>query len=128
MLLTVFAHGVLSVVIVASGLAITVRLATVLVTVAQTLLNTARYCFALSLRAVLNVYVALVAPVMLLNDPPPLTLTCHCTVGVGLPEADAANEAELPAHAIRLVGLPVTTAGVLTATTWLHMLPQPFVL
>src|SRR5204862_1088832 len=101
MLLTVLAHRLTSAVIVAFGLAMTVRLAAVLVAVAHTLLNTARNCFPLSASTVVNVYVVLVAPTTLLNAPPPSVLTCHCTVGVGLPFAVAVNDTEKPAHTVR---------------------------
>ena len=36
---------------------------------------------------------ALVLPVMLVHVTPPSVLTCHCTLGDGLPVAVAVNEA-----------------------------------
>ena len=41
-------------------------------------------------------------------------LTCHCTVGPGLPLAAALNVASPPAHTVRFVGLLVTTGAVFT--------------
>jgi hypothetical protein len=41
-------------------------------------------------------YVVEVAPVMLVNEPPPLVETDHWTVGAGEPEADALKEAVAP--------------------------------
>ena len=40
-----------------------------------------------------NVRVVEVAPGMSLNVVPPSVLTCHCTVGAGVPVADALNDA-----------------------------------
>ena len=45
----------------------------------------------------MKLYVVLVAPAMSDQLDPPLVLTCHCTVGVGLPEAAAVNVAVWPA-------------------------------
>ena len=47
---------------------------------------------------------------MALNVVPPLVLTSHCTVGVGLPLAAAVKVAVPPALTVWLAGF-VTTAG-----------------
>ena len=44
-----------------------------------------------------SVSVVLVAPLMLVNVVPPLVLSCHCTVGDGVPLADAKNDTLAPA-------------------------------
>lgn len=45
----------------------------------------------------MKLYVAEVAPLTLLNVVPPSVLTCHCTVGVGVPLAAAAKLTLVPA-------------------------------
>jgi len=45
---------------------------------------------------------------------PPLIETCHCTDGVGLPDAAAVNEAGAPAVTLWLVGFVVTTGALWT--------------
>ena len=47
---------------------------------------------------------------MLVQVLPEFVLLCHCTAGVGLPEADAVKVAVLPALTIVSAG-GVTTAG-----------------
>jgi hypothetical protein len=81
--------------IVTSG-AVTVRVAAVVVTVPTELVNTAWYLFPFCEKAAVNVSVVEVALGTLLNAPP-LTLTCHCTVGAGLPLAAAVKVTLLPA-------------------------------
>ena len=56
----------------------------------------------------------LVAPGILLKFAPPSVLTCHWTVGVGLPFAEAVKETDPPAHTALLVGFVVTAGPVLT--------------
>ena len=41
---------------------------------------------------------------MFVNVVPPLVLTCHCTVGVGLPLAAAVNVTDCPATIVWLSG------------------------
>ena len=60
----------------------------------------------------LKVKVVLVAPAMSLKVEPPSVLTCHCTVGVGLPLAAAVKVAVWPAVTVWLAGW-VVTAGAL---------------
>ena len=57
----------------------------------------------------------MVAPGMFENVVPPSVLSCHCTVGVGLPLAPAVK-VTLDAATIWLVGLAVTTGAVLTVS------------
>jgi hypothetical protein len=45
---------------------------------------------------------------------PPLVLTCHCTVGVGVPEAAAVNIAGAPAATVTFAGLVVIAGAVFT--------------
>lgn len=52
-----------------------------------------------------------VAPDILLKVAPPSVLTCHCTVGVGVPLAAVLNEAVKPAHPDWTVGLVPTTGA-----------------
>ena len=59
------------------------------------LVKTARYCRPLSPAAEVNEYVGLVAPEI--SDQALPVLTCHFTVGVGLPLAAAVNVAVAPA-------------------------------
>ena len=59
------------------------------------LVKTARYRLPSSLACTTNVRVVLVAPEISVNGPF-ITLTCHCTVGVGLPLAAAVNVTLLP--------------------------------
>ena len=66
----------------------------------------------------------LVAPVMLAHVEPPLVLTCHCTVGVGLPIAMAVKVAETPALTDAVVGLVVMIGAPATVcVTALLVLP-----
>src|SRR5580704_16198924 len=44
----------------------------------------------------------------LLKVAPPSVLTCHCSVGVGLPVAEEVNEVLAPALMVALVGLTPT--------------------
>ena len=55
--------------------------------------------------------VGAVAPAILLKDAPPSVLSCHCTVGVGLPLAAAVNVAVWPAVTVWLVGWVVITGA-----------------
>src|SRR5439155_12502765 len=56
----------------------------------------------------LKVSVELVAPAISLNVTPPSVLTCHWTVGAGLPLA-AALKLTLPGHTVWLDGFNVTS-------------------
>jgi hypothetical protein len=83
--------------VVTAGAEVTVSVAAVVVAEPQLLVKTARYCFALSPDAVVKLYVADVAPVMLLKVEPPSPETCHCTVPL-LPAA--VNDAVVLLHAV----------------------------
>jgi len=61
----------------------------------------------------LMVNVVLVAPEMLLNVPPPFVLSCHCTVGAGVPLAAAVKlTLAAPYVTVWLLGLVVTEGGL----------------
>ena len=83
-----------------------------MVAVPTLLLKTAWYSSPFWAAAVLlRVRVVLVAPEMLLKVEPPLVLTCHCTVGVGLPLAAAVKVAVWPAVTVWLAGWVVTVGA-----------------
>src|SRR5207244_2286903 len=96
------------------GAVFTVKLAAEVAALLQPLLNTARYCWPLSPAAGLRVRVGLVAPARLLKLLPPSVLTCHCTVGAGVPLAAAVKVALLPAHTVWPVGWVVMPGAALT--------------
>ena len=56
------------------------------------------------------------APEILAYRPPPLVLTCHCTVGAGVPVAAAVKVTGWPAVTVWLIGLVVTTGAALTVS------------
>ena len=49
-------------------------------------------------------------------EAPLLLLTCHCTVGAGVPEAAAVKLTDVPALTVWLLGLVVTTGGAEVTT------------
>jgi len=75
--------------------ATTVKVAAVVAAVPTELVKTAWYLFPFCAKAALKVSVVEVAPGRLLKAPPP-TLTCHCTVGAGVPLAAAVKVAVPP--------------------------------
>ena len=79
------------------------------------LVKIARYCLALSPAAAVKLRVVEVAPEMSAQSTPPLVLTCHLTVGVGVPLAAAVNVAVLPLTTVWLEGLCVI-AGAIAGT------------
>ena len=79
-----------------AGAVPTRKVAALVVVVPAVLVNTARYWLPSSPAAAVNVYVVLVAPLMLAKLAPPLVDRCHCTVGAGTPEPDALNVTEVP--------------------------------
>src|SRR5262245_59182067 len=107
----------------AVGLATTVRVALLVVALPAPLVNTTRKKLPLWESVALKVRFVLVAPGMSLNVAPPLALTCHCTVGVGAPEADAVKVTELPSPTVWFAGWPVITGG---ATTVLFTVEELF--
>ena len=58
---------------------------------------------------------------MLANDAPPLVERCHCTVGVGTPDAEAVNVTDVPGCTVWSDGLVVTAGAWFTWTcrVWL---------
>ena len=70
----------------------------------------------------------LVAPLMLLQVEPPSMLTCHCTVGVGLPVAAAVKVAVCPALTVTLAGLVVTVGAYCTVSVAAAVVAEPTVL
>ena len=76
----------------------------------------------------LSVKVVLVAPLMLLQVEPPSVLTCHCTVGVGLPVAAAVKVTLWPALTVALLGLVVTLGAYCTVNVALAVVAEPTLL
>src|SRR5271156_2493990 len=98
--------------------AFTVRVAAVVVAVPAAFVKTARYLLPLiALVVPVMLSVADVAPDKFVNVPPPFVLTCHCTVGVGEPDAAAVNVAVAPAVTVTLVGSVVIVGAVFAAFT-----------
>src|SRR6266496_3664183 len=95
--------------VVVAGL-ITVNVAALEVALPAELLNTAWYRLPFCDKLAVNVSVVEVAPAISLKLRPPSVLTCHWTVGGGVPVAAAVNEAVCPAVIVRLDG-DVVTAG-----------------
>jgi hypothetical protein len=91
--------------VVIAGATSTVSVAAVVVADPCELVNTARYSLPFSEPVVVAIVsVADVALETLLNVAPPSVDTCHCTVGVGLPFAEAVNVAEAGAVTVTLDG------------------------
>src|SRR5258707_11833359 len=113
-----------------TGVVLTVNVAAVVATLLpHVLVKRARYFLPLSAAAVVNESVVLVAPPMSVKVMPSV-LTCHCTVGDGLPLAAAVKLARAPAHTVVLTGLVVTAGAVLTvnvAAVVATLLPQELV-
>ena len=72
--------------------------------------HTARYCLLLSAMVVVNDKVLLTAPGILIQFVP-FVLSCHCTVGTGVPLAAEVKETVVPAHFIWEAGCVVTVGG-----------------
>jgi hypothetical protein len=81
----------------AAGIAFTVSVAGLELTELVLFVHTARYCLLLSAVVAANVSVPLVAPAIF-DQVVPFVLTCHCTVGTGVPLADEIKLALVPAH------------------------------
>ena len=94
---------------------VTVRMAAVVVALPALLVKTASYSSPFMAVVTLDsVSVVLVAPLMALQVRPPSVLTCHCTVGVGLPLAAAVNDTLAPAVTVWLVGWVVMVGAAVT--------------
>jgi len=110
----------------AEGVPLTVKTAALEFTLPEMFVHTARYCLLLSTIAVVNDNVPDVAPPMLFQIVPSV-LTCHCTVGAGLPLAAELKLALNPEHLVCETGCVVTdgdTALALTVTTTFWELVQ----
>src|SRR5207245_2207712 len=87
--------------LVIAGGGTTPSVAAVVVALPTVFVNTAWYLFPFCAAVTaVNASVAEVAPPTLLNVTPLSVLTCHCTVGVGLPLAAAVKLALLPADTV----------------------------
>ena len=100
----------------AEGVALTVNTAAVEFAVPAILVHTARYCLLLSAVVVPNDNVPDVAPLMLVQLVP-LVLSCHCTVGAGLPLAAELNITFSPAHFVCVTGCVVTKGDTMLPST-----------
>jgi hypothetical protein len=69
-----------------------------------------------------------VAPEMFVNVELPAGADCHCTVGAGVPEAAAVNEAGEPALTVTLDGCVVTTGALVTVSVAAFELAVPTLL
>ena len=98
------------------GPVFTVKVAGLLFAEFTLLVKAARYSFPLSVEAVVNEYVVLVAPTILFHVEPPSVLTCHWTVGEGFPLAAAVNDPLLPALTVWFVGFVVTLGAKSTVS------------
>ena len=101
--------------------------------VPRLLVNTAWYTLPLSAPEAVKLYVVLVAPVISVQVWPLSVLTCHCTVGAGLPAAVAVKLAVAPTPTVvsagwaemlgalctvRLTALVVVEPTVFVNTAW----------
>jgi hypothetical protein len=81
----------------AAGIGVTINVATLEVAGPALFVHIARNCLLLSAAVVVKVKVPVVAPGML-SQFVPLVLSCHCTVGAGLPLAAELKLTFKPAH------------------------------
>ena len=94
-----------NVIVCALPLLVTVNVAAVVVALPEGLVNTARNFVPFWPAATFGtVKVVVVAPATFWKVAPPSVLNCHCTVGVGVPVAAAANVAVCPALTVWSVG------------------------
>ena len=100
----------------AAGMVLTVNVAEFEVAGPAMFVHTARYCLLLSAAVVVNDNVPLVAPAMLFQLVP-LVLSCHCTVGAGLPLAPELNITFTPAHLVCESGWIVTVGATILPST-----------
>ena len=108
---------------------LTVNIAASEFTVPPLFVHTARYCLLLSAIAVAKDNVAFVAPVIFVQVVP-LVLTCHCTVGAGLPLAAELKLTFKPTHLVCEAGWVVTAGDTMlpsapTVTTTFCVLVHP---
>ena len=100
----------------AAGIGLTINVAALEVAVPAMSVDTARYCLLLSATVVAKLKYLVVAPVML-SQLVPLALSCHCTVGAGLPLASGTKAAFKPAHFVCDAGWAVTTGEAMLPST-----------
>ena len=100
----------------ATGVALTVNTAALEITLPAMFVHTARYCLLSSAVVVVNDNVPEVALVMLFQLVP-LVLSCHCTVGIGLPLAAELKLAVKPEHLVCDTGCVVTAGEMALALT-----------
>ena len=101
--------------VVMTGLVSTVSVAELDVAAPTVLVKTARYWYPLSARVVTaTLRVVRVAPLMLAQLEPALVESCHCTVGVGLPDAAAVKATVAPAVTVSLTGWVLTVGAYWT--------------
>ena len=94
---------------------LTVNTAALLLAFPQLFVKLARYCLPLSLVVSDGmVNVELVAPEILVKLVPLFVLTCHCTVGAGVPLAVAIKVAVPPTATVCASGCLVIAGGVFT--------------
>ena len=92
----------------------TTSVTALLVAVPALLVKTARYSLPFMAEVAVNESVVAVAPLTSENVVPPSVLTCHCTVGDGVPLAAAENVAVLPGWTDWLTGCVVMAGGAST--------------
>src|SRR5947209_3739728 len=90
--------------VVMAGAVLTVRATAFVVVDPAPLVKTARYRFPSWLSVVAKLRVVEVAPEKLLKLAPPSVLTCHWTVGAGVPLAAALKVAVPPAQSVAALG------------------------
>src|SRR4030095_9068346 len=100
----------------ADGMELTVNVAPLEFTEPPLFVHTARYCLLLSAAVVVNDKVLAVAPVMLFQLVP-LVLSCHCTVGAGLPLAAELKLTFKTAHFVCDAGWVVTAGDTMLPST-----------
>jgi hypothetical protein len=107
----------------------TVNVAAVVVAELTLFVNMARYWlpFCPAVTATTD-NVAEVAPEIFVNVVPPFVLTCHCTLGVGVPLAAAVNVAVAPAFTVVFAGLVVIAGAVFTVNVAAVVVAEPTLL
>ena len=110
--------------VVITGAEVTVSVADVDVALLTELANTASYKLPFCPAVVAKLKVVDVAPATGVKLVPPFVLTCHCTVGVGVPVAAAVNVAVAPAATEVFVGCVVIAGAVFPEVVVLAE-PQP---
>ena len=114
----------------ADGMELTVNTTALEFTLPARLVHTARYCLLLSAVAAVNANVPEVAPLILFQLVP-LVLSCHCTVGEGLPLAAELKITFSPAHFVCATGCVITEGDTIlpstpTVTNTFCVLVHPF--